>query len=68
MPQNNTLTPHEMLELREILSNEVLEMKKLQSNMPMVKDENLKTYMQTCLDSKQDKISNIQNFIESNPM
>ncbi|MDP4087725.1 MAG: hypothetical protein Q8930_00490 [Bacillota bacterium] len=68
MPQNNTLAPHEMLELRELLSNEVLGMKKLQVSMSIVKDEELKAYMQKSMDTKKNNICSIQDFIASNPM
>lgn len=68
MPNNNSLTPHEMLELRELLNSEVLSMKKLQTSSSVVKDEQLKSFIETCMDSKKNKISDIQKFIQVNPM
>ncbi len=68
MPDNNSLAPHEILELKELLSSEVLAMKKLQTSSSVVKDEQLKSYIETCMDSKKNKISDIQKFIQVNPM
>lgn len=61
----SALAPHEMLELRELLSTTVLGAKKLQASMPMVQDDELKSYMERCLNTKKDSINSIQTIIES---
>jgi hypothetical protein len=66
MTQNTGLTPHEILELRELLNSEVIGNKKMQASMIMVKDEELKTFMKKCLDTKKDSITAMQGFIENN--
>jgi hypothetical protein len=66
MTQNNQLAPHEILELKEIMSTEVLGLKKLQTSMEIVNDIELKSFMERCVSSKKDKIGAIQGFIENN--
>lgn len=62
--QNTTrLAPHEELEVREILSTEITAAKKLRSSMATVRDEELKSYMQSCLDKKMTDIQTIQTFV-----
>nr|WP_312289382.1 hypothetical protein [Clostridium chromiireducens] len=69
MNNNNTnnvgLAPHEMLELRELLDTNVIGVKKIQASMPMVEDDELKSFMERCLDSKKDNINSMQTFIEN---
>lgn len=66
MDNNNSLAPHEILELRELMDTDVIGAKKMQASMPMVNDDELKSFMERCLDSKKDNINSIQNFIENN--
>jgi hypothetical protein len=61
----SALAPHETLELRELLSTTVLGAKKIQVSMPMIQDEELKAYMERCLNTKKDSINSIQTFVES---
>ncbi|WP_246615410.1 hypothetical protein [Clostridium thailandense] len=64
--QNNTnLAPHEMLELHELISGEIVSLKRTQANISMVNDNELKNYMQQCLNSKKTAIEQIQNFIST---
>lgn len=68
MPKNNKLAPHEILELREMMSTEVLAIKKTQASLAMVKDLELKSFMERCLDAKQTNLSSMQSFVENNQM
>lgn len=65
MQNNNQLAPHEMLEVRELLDADIVAAKKIQASMAMVKDQELKSFMQDCLNSKKTKIQEIQQFISS---
>ncbi|MFW2489098.1 hypothetical protein ACN077_11025 [Clostridium chromiireducens] len=69
MNNNNSnnvgLAPHEMLELRELLDTNVIGVKKIQASMPMVEDDELKSFMERCLDIKKDNINSMQTFIEN---
>jgi hypothetical protein len=62
---SNGLAPHEMIELRELMDTNVIGAKKIQASMTMVEDDELKSFMQRCLDSKKDNISSMQTFIEN---
>jgi len=69
MNNNNSnnvgLAPHEMLELRELMDTNVIGVKKIQASMPIVEDDELKSFMERCLDSKKDNINSMQTFIEN---
>ena len=65
MNGSTKLAPHETIELRELLGNEVLGYKKLNSNINMVQDNELKTFMQNCVNNKKTKIEELQGFIEA---
>lgn len=62
---NSKLALHEVLELHELLNANILGVKKINSSMPMVKDENLKNIMQNTLNSKKTKIQEFENFINN---
>lgn len=62
MDDNKTLSPHESLELNNLLSSTYVIAKKLQGNMPMVEDVDLNSYMELCLRSKKKCIKAIQAF------
>lgn len=66
MNNNNSLAPHEILELRELMDTDIIGAKKMQASMPMVEDDELKSFMERCLDSKKENINSMQNFIENN--
>ncbi|GFZ31630.1 hypothetical protein CSC2_21560 [Clostridium zeae] len=53
-------TPHETLELHELLNSGVLGVKKLNATMGMVQDEELKQFMQTTLNTKKASVNDIQ--------
>lgn len=62
MPGNNNLSPHESLELKELLSSNLIVAKKLKVNMDMIQDVDLKSYMDRRLTTKLNCIKAIQGF------
>ena len=66
MNNNNNLTPHEILELRELMDTDIINAKKMQASIPMVEDDELKSFMERCLNKKKENINSMQNFIETN--
>jgi len=60
------LTNHELLELHELFSNEIIGVKKDQANISMVQNEELKNFVQESLNSKKNTIQQMQNFINQN--
>lgn len=63
---NSGLTNHELLELHELFSSEIIGAKKIQANMSMVQNEELKNFVQESLNSKKNMIQQMQNFINQN--
>lgn len=61
---NNSIAPHEALELRELVSSQMVGVKKLQASINMVKDAELKGFMQAVVDSKVNSISELESFIQ----
>lgn len=53
-------TPHEALELHELLNTGVLDVKKLNATIGLVQDEELKQFMQTTLNTKKASVNDIQ--------
>jgi hypothetical protein len=53
-------TPHEALELHELLNAGVLDVKKLNATIGIVQDEELKQFMQTTLNTKKASVNDIQ--------
>lgn len=66
MSNNNGLAPHEMIELRELMDTNVIGAKKMQASIPMVEDDELKSFIEKCLDGKKENINSMQTFIENN--
>lgn len=62
---NQGLAPHETIELRELLTNEIASLKKIKADLSLVNDRDLKSYMQKCMDSKMGKVESIQQFIDT---
>jgi hypothetical protein len=60
---NNSLAPHEMLEVRELLNSEIVCLKKMEANMTVVKDQELKSFMQSSIDSKKTRLQEMQGFV-----
>jgi similar to spore coat protein len=55
-----TLAPHETLELHEILRIKQTELKKLKTSMTMVQNQKLLSFMQDCIASSKAFISELQ--------
>ncbi|GAB6171948.1 hypothetical protein JCM15765_14260 [Paradesulfitobacterium aromaticivorans] len=64
MPNNPGLSPHEMLELHEILGSKVTEAKKIQASKAMVNDPDLADFMDKAFEMKKAEIEALQQFIE----
>lgn len=60
---SNSLAPHEMLEVRELLNSEMVCLKKMEANMAAVKDQELKSFMQDSINSKNTRLQEMQGFI-----
>lgn len=59
---NNTrLAPHESIEVRELISQEMIGIKKISASMNMVNDAELKNYMQDSIAAKKTALQNIQS-------
>ena len=68
MMNQDTLAPHETLELHEILRFKQIEVKKIETNMAMVKGEKLSSYMKDCLESSRSFIEELRGFSEKSSM
>jgi hypothetical protein len=60
---NPGLTNHELLELHELFSSEIIGVKKDQTNISMVQNEELKSFVQESLNTRKNTIQQMQNFI-----
>ncbi|KZL93790.1 hypothetical protein [Clostridium magnum] len=60
---NPGLTNHELLELHELFSSEIIGVKKDQTNISMVQNEELKNFVQESLNTRKNTIQQMQNFI-----
>ncbi|KUO62578.1 MAG: hypothetical protein APF84_02180 [Gracilibacter sp. BRH_c7a] len=68
MMNQDTLAPHETLELHEILRFKQTEIKKIKANMALVEDEKLRSYMQDCLESSVSFINELGKLSEKSSM
>ncbi|AGX44244.1 hypothetical protein [Clostridium saccharobutylicum] len=59
------LAPHETIEVRELISQEMLGIKKVSASINMVNDSELKNYMQDTLSSKKNALRNIQSTLQT---
>lgn len=59
------LTPYENLMIKEMLSNEVNELKKLNVYIDICKDDKLNFFVDKRIDSKKNNIKAIQNFLST---
>jgi hypothetical protein len=66
MSNTTNLAPHEMLELRELMDTDIIGAKKMQASMSMVDDDELRSFMERCLNSKKENLDSMQTFIENN--
>ncbi|WP_242960933.1 hypothetical protein [Clostridium peptidivorans] len=58
---NMNLAPHEAIEVREFVSQEMLGIKKMNASMNMVNDNELKSYMQDSVAAKQNVLQKLQS-------
>lgn len=65
--ENIKLAPHETLEVRELISQEMLGIKKINASMNMVNDTELKSYMQESISAKKNALQNIQSALGAEP-
>lgn len=56
------IAPHEMLELHEIINSEITCTKKLQASLGIVKDLELKSFMERSIQLKKDTLNNYRDF------
>ncbi|MHB1407152.1 MAG: hypothetical protein ACYCV0_16390 [Desulfitobacteriaceae bacterium] len=68
MPNNPSLSPHEMLELHEILGSKVTEAKKIQASKGMLNDPDLSDFMNKAFEMKKAEIQALQQFVEPTTM
>ena len=61
--KEGSLTPHEALELHELLRSEISGFKKLQTTIVMAEDNELKEFMKESMDFKRENIEQLQKFI-----
>ncbi|ABR36719.1 MULTISPECIES: hypothetical protein [Clostridium] len=57
------LAPHEAIEVRELISQEMLGIKKINASMNMVDDNELKNFMKDSLAAKKTALKNIQSVL-----
>jgi hypothetical protein len=62
---NASLTAHEMMELHELMSMEIMGTKRTKASLNMVQDEQLKKFMQDSLNSKNGALEQIQSFLST---
>ena len=59
------LAPHETLELHELICTDSAQIKKLSANIPNIKDQDLKNYLQNYLKFKKDNIEATEKLIDT---
>ncbi|MCM0759881.1 MULTISPECIES: spore coat protein [Sporomusa] len=62
--QPTGFTPHEVMELHELIVGEITALQKMQAMMGVVHDCDLKGYIQNCTQTKQQRISAFQNLMD----
>lgn len=60
---NIRLAPHESIEVREFISQEMIGIKKISASINMVNDTELKNYMKDSVAAKKTALQNIQSAI-----
>ena len=61
--KEKALSPHEALELHEMLRSEITGYRKLQATMIMVEDNELKDFMKESIKFKRENIEQVRNFL-----
>ncbi|HML34620.1 MULTISPECIES: hypothetical protein [Sporomusa] len=65
MDNTTGLTPHDALELSEVMNGAMTIMKMMQMNMNQVQDPDLKTFMQQTLEARRIRMQAMQQFISN---
>ena len=60
-----SLNPHEAIEVKELVIQEMLGIKQLSSNMQIVQDAELKSFMQEALTTKQNSLKELHTILEA---
>jgi hypothetical protein len=63
MTDQTILTPHEMIELDELMQSEISCIKKMMVNQEQIHDSQLKSYMQTTLNAKKMRITELYQLV-----
>lgn len=63
MANNNTMSGHEMLEFNELMNSEMMNLKKNELNVEMVQDQELKAFINDCLNSKKNAIQQMKDIV-----
>jgi len=66
MENNSKLAPHETLELHELLSTNIIGVKKATATLNMVNDQELKIFLTSSLDGKKINLRELQEFVKEN--
>lgn len=61
--KEKALTPHEALELHDMLRSEITGYRKLQATMIMVEDNEFKDFLKESMNYKRENIEQLRNFI-----
>ena len=61
--EQNRLAPHETIEVREFITLEMLDIKKINASINMVTSPELKSYMQDSITCKKNALKNIQSAV-----
>ncbi len=63
LQKEKALTPHEALELHEMLRSEITGYKKLQTTIIMAEDNELREFMKESMNIKKENIERLRRFI-----
>lgn len=63
--QQQALAPHETLELHELLQSQMAGVKKLESSLSMIQDQDLTALVQADVQTKKQQLRDIQQFVNS---
>ncbi|MGE5627410.1 MAG: hypothetical protein ACM3X7_04740 [Solirubrobacterales bacterium] len=61
--EQNRLAPHETIEVRELINQEMLGIKKVNASINMVNSPELKSFMQDSITCKQNALKNIKSAV-----
>lgn len=63
MSQMSNFSPHEVMELHELIVGEVTAAQKMQAMLGVVHDQDLKEYIEWSLQMKQQRIAGLENIM-----